>query len=229
MPQSPGNGYSPFSGATTGQVGNVVGRPVVVGDDDLEPERARVLDLGDRGDAAVDGEHEIESFFGKPCQRAGVQPVPLFEARRQMPGHVCTELAQEQHGERRGADAVRVVVAVHTDARAALDCSTDRRDGGFHVAEPQRIVARQLPVEEATCLVDVDVPAAREHRPGRLGDAESRRESPHIGVGALLELPGSRRHRVADGTDGVGRRTRRKPLDVLEFSPRVEDARRSRL
>ena len=48
----------------------LLGGPVMVGDDDLEPERARVLDLGDRGDAAVDGEHEVEALLGEPRQRA---------------------------------------------------------------------------------------------------------------------------------------------------------------
>ena len=54
----------------------------MVGDHDLEPERPRMLDLGDRGDAAVDREDEIESLFGKPRERARVQPVALLEPRR---------------------------------------------------------------------------------------------------------------------------------------------------
>ena len=48
-----------------------VGGPVVVGDDDLEPERARLLDLGDRRDAAVDGEHEVDAFVGEPRRASG--------------------------------------------------------------------------------------------------------------------------------------------------------------
>ena len=95
-----------------------LGRPVVVGDDDLEAERSRMLDLRDGGDAAVDGEHEVEALLGEPRQRAGVQAVALLEARRQMPGDVGVQLAQEEDGERGRADAVGVVVAVHADARA---------------------------------------------------------------------------------------------------------------
>ena len=93
----------------------MLGRPVMVGDDDLEAERPRVLDLGDAGDAAVDREDEVEPLLGQPRQRAGVQAVALLEARRQVPVDVGAELAQQQHGERGGADAVGVVVAVDAD------------------------------------------------------------------------------------------------------------------
>ena len=128
VPQRPGERVVALERRDDRAGGERLGRPVVVGDDDLEPERPRVLDLGDRGDAAVDGQHEVESLLGEPRERAGVQPVALFEARRQMPRHVCSELAQEQDGERGRADAVGVVVAVDADACAALDRSADRRD-----------------------------------------------------------------------------------------------------
>ena len=41
------------------------------------PSDARVLDLGDGGDAAVDGEHELEALLGEPrraCRRSGRSP-----------------------------------------------------------------------------------------------------------------------------------------------------------
>ena len=43
-----------------------VARPVVVGDDDLEPEPPRLGDLGDGGDPAVDGQHEVDAVAGEP-------------------------------------------------------------------------------------------------------------------------------------------------------------------
>jgi hypothetical protein len=52
---------------------------MVVGDDHLEPELARVLHLRDRGDAAVDRDDEVEALVGEPRQRAGVEAVPLLE------------------------------------------------------------------------------------------------------------------------------------------------------
>jgi alkanesulfonate monooxygenase SsuD/methylene tetrahydromethanopterin reductase-like flavin-dependent oxidoreductase (luciferase family) len=57
-------------------------RPVVVGDDDLEAERLRALDLLDRGDAAVDGQHELDALVGEPLERVPVQAVALVEAAR---------------------------------------------------------------------------------------------------------------------------------------------------
>ena len=163
------------------------------------------LDLRDRGDAAVDREHKVESLLGQPRQRARVQPVALLEARRQVPRHIRVELAEKENGKRGRADAVGVVVAVDADPRSTRDGGADCRDGVFHVPERQRIVAGQLPVEEAPCLVDVAMAAPREHRRGRLRDAERLRQGLHVGVRALLELPGSGRHGVNDGTDGVGR------------------------
>jgi hypothetical protein len=59
-----------------------LGGAMVIGDDHLEAERARVLDLGDGGDPAVDSQHEIEAFLGEPRQRARVQAVALLETRR---------------------------------------------------------------------------------------------------------------------------------------------------
>ena len=49
--------------------GERLGRAVVIGDDHLEPERARVLDLGDGRDAAVDRQDEVEALLGEPRQR----------------------------------------------------------------------------------------------------------------------------------------------------------------
>ena len=76
-----------------GAGGERLGRAVVIGDDDLEPERARVLDLGDSGDPAVDGEDEVEALLGEPRQRLPVQAVALLEPRRQMPGDVGIALS----------------------------------------------------------------------------------------------------------------------------------------
>ena len=85
VPQRPANGIVALQRRDDGAGGERLGRAVVVGDDDLEPERARVLDLGDGGDAAVDGQDEVEALLGEPRQRAGVQAVALLEARRQVP------------------------------------------------------------------------------------------------------------------------------------------------
>ena len=195
-----------------GTGGERLGGAMVIGDDDLEPERARVLDLGNRGDPAVDRQDEVEALLGEPRQRLAVQAVPLLEPRGEMPGDVGVKLAQQQHGERRRADAVGVVVAVHADARTGLDRGDDRLDRLTHVAEGEGIVARQRALEEPARLGLVAEPAADEHRRGHVVDLERGRKRPHIGVRARREFPGAGCHRAVEGTATVGR----IPRKVLE-------------
>ncbi len=128
-----------------------------------ETERRRVRDLVDRSDPAVDGEHELEALVGEPRQGLAVQPVALIEPRRQVPRGICTELAQEQHGQRGRADSVGVVVAVHADARSRLDRGGDRRNRFAHVAEQERVVARKLAREESLRCNRIAVAASDEH------------------------------------------------------------------
>ena len=52
-----------------GAVRQLVARPVVIGDDDLQAEPPRLGDLVDRGDAAVDGEHEPVALVGELLER----------------------------------------------------------------------------------------------------------------------------------------------------------------
>ena len=192
--------------------GERLGRAVVIGDDHLEPERARVLDLGDGRDAAVDRQDEVEALLGEPRQRLAVQAVPLLEPRGKMPRDVGVQLAQQQDGERRRADAVGVVVAVHADARTCLDRGDDRLDRLTHVTEGKGIVARQRPLEEPARLGLVAEPAADEHRRGHVVDLERGRKRSHIGVRARRQFPGACCHRAVEGTATVGR----IPRKVLE-------------
>ena len=52
-------------------VGQLVSRPVVVGDDDVQAEPPGRRDLLDGGDAAVDGEHEPVAVLGEPLAVSG--------------------------------------------------------------------------------------------------------------------------------------------------------------
>ena len=89
--------------------------PVMVGDDDFEARRLRLSDLFHRGDAAVDGEQQSASFSREARQRLARDPVPLFEATRQMPLDLGAEIPQDENGESRRTDPVDVVVAVDAD------------------------------------------------------------------------------------------------------------------
>jgi hypothetical protein len=115
------------------------------------------------------------------------------------------ELAQQQDGERRRADPIGVVVAVHANAGAGFDRGGDRLNRLAHVAEGKRVVARQLPIQEAARIVGRAVPAPDEHRGRHLIEGQLGGESAHLCIDTRIELPGSGRHRAVDGTDGVGR------------------------
>src|SRR5436305_566506 len=96
-----------------------------------------------------------------------------------MPCRVGAELAEEEDGERRGADAVGVVVAVDADSRPTRDSVPDRLDRGGHVAERKGIVAGQGALEEGAGRRRVVVPAPDEHRGRRPAEAELGRELAH--------------------------------------------------
>src|SRR5215467_7550292 len=104
----------------------------MVGDDDVEPALPRLGDLGDGGDAAVDGENESAAVVCEPGERLTADAVTLVEAAREVPGDVGTELAQEQDGEGGGGDPVDVVVAVDADPAPLLDGSPNLRAGSLH-------------------------------------------------------------------------------------------------
>jgi hypothetical protein len=115
------------------------------------------------------------------------------------------ELAEQQDGERRGADPVGVVVPVHADAGAGLDRGGDRLDRLAHVAEGKRVVARERALQEPPRLVGRPVPAPDEHRGRHLIEGQLGGESAHLLIHTWIELPSSGRHRADHGTERVGR------------------------
>ena len=134
----------------------------MVGDDHVDAEPPGLLDLGHGGDAAVDREDELHALLGQPRDRRRRDAVALLEAARQVPADVGADLPQRQHGERRRADAVDVVVAVDADPLVPLDRRSQALHGHRHVAEEQRIVGDALGLEE---------------RPGAAGSPRPRRTS----------------------------------------------------
>src|SRR5919204_3062637 len=130
---------------------------MVIRHDDLEPQGPRRSDLLDRGDPTVDGDDEPASLFGETREGLARYPVSLVEAAREMPRNVGPELAQCQDGERGGADAVRVVVAVDADRLPGGDRAPDRLARRGHVSEPEGVVQRLLPGQEGPRLLGVAV------------------------------------------------------------------------
>ena len=142
---------------------------------------------------------------------SALQPVALLEPRRQVPRRLGAELAQQQDGERGGADAVGVVVAVDADARARRDRGADRLD--------RRAPCRRARTGRARAARPRGTAAPRRRRRGRaatsteavvVGDAERLDERPDVGFvrRAIVQVAFSiGRSRVRTASDG---RTRGK-------------------
>ena len=175
-------------------VGQCVAGPVVVGDDHVEPARLRRGNLLHRRDPAVDSHEQAATLVGEPGDRVAGDAVALLEAARQMPLDLGAELPQGQDGERRGADAVDVVVAVDADPLPAGDRGADPLDRDRHVAEQERIVRLDLAGDERPRLREVAIPAPDENRRGDLTEFERVRERLDIGVLARIDRPGTILH-----------------------------------
>ena len=135
-----------------------------------------------------------------------------------MPRDVCSELTKQQHRERRGADAVGVVVAVHADPGARIDRGHDR-------LAPLRACRRaangswpgNAPVEEPPGRGSVAEPAPHEHGSSHLVDRELLRERAHLTEGAGGQIPGCGCHRPRRGYGA--RRTEKKRLFARQTDP----------
>ena len=168
---------------------------VVVGDDDLEPQLARVRDLFDRRHPAVDGEDEPDVLAGQSRQRVAGHAVALLEAARQVPGQVGSQLAEHEDGQGGRADPVGVVVAVDADPLPGGDGGADCVAGPAHVAEQERIVLRQLRSEEAPRRFRCAVAAPHEHAGRHRAERElSRKRLYLVALGGTANLPGAARH-----------------------------------
>jgi hypothetical protein len=175
----------------------------MVRDDDLEVAPPRLGDLLDRGHAAINREDEPAALVGQPRKCFALDAVALLEAARQVPDDVRAELAQDEHRERGRADAVRVVVSVDADALAGGDRALDRVDTSGHVAEQERIVARQRSFQERARLGRVVVTAPNEHTRGRLAQLERVRKGARGALRARFDRP---IHEPSHGTEAIGRR-----------------------
>ena len=175
-------------------------RAVVVADDDGDAARLRVGDRLVGREAAVDAQDQRRTLVGEQVDGLDGDAVALDEAARQVPADLGAELAQRLDGERRRADAVDVVVAVHHDAPAVGDRVLDRRAGIGHRPERERVVQRPLEVEEGPRLGRIAEPAPHEHLGGDARDAE--RVGEPLGVIVRAGREGQRhRRRVVAGAD----------------------------
>ena len=143
---------------------------------------------------------QAAALVGEPRDRDVRDAVALLEAARQMPLDVGAERAQRQDGERRGADAVDVIVAVDADPLAVGDRRADPVDRDGHVPEQERVVRLDLAGDERPRLLEVAVAAPDEDRRRdlpeveRIGERAGRRRSRS---GSIVQEPscmGNRRY-----------------------------------
>ena len=125
-------------------VGKLVAGPVVVGDDDLQPERPCFGDLGHRSDSAVDRDDEAAFLPRETRERVDRDAVSLLETTREVPVDVCAERAEDGDGERGRADAVGVVVAMDADPLASGNCPANRVTRLGHVSQESGVVSGPL-------------------------------------------------------------------------------------
>jgi hypothetical protein len=190
-------------------VGKLLRGPVVVGDDDLEPERPRCGHLGGRRDRAVDRHEQSRAGRGEPLDRRGRQPVAVRPGR-DVPARIGPEPAQRAHEDGRGADAVDVVVAVHDDLRAGGDVAQDRLARLVHARQLERVVALVRGYEGTRGLWR-RVAAPGEHRSGDGRQAELVRERIGGGDGVGRARPAGRRRHGRHRAPRAGRNGATEP------------------
>jgi hypothetical protein len=144
-------------------VGQLLGRAMVVGHDHVHAELSGSRHLRGCRDAAVDRDDQLHALAGQPLQCLGADAVALLEAAGQVPADLGAQRPQHQNGQRRRADAVGVVVAVHADPLARLHGGQDAVAGAGHVAEQQRVVTRALRLEEGAGGGGIAMAAAQQH------------------------------------------------------------------
>ena len=188
-------------------------RRVMVGDDDIHPERARRRDLLDRGHRAVDRDQQLRAAGRQPLDRAAGEPVSVVDPRGQVPVDVRAQRAQRSHQDRRRADAVHVVVAVHGDPRAQV--AEDPGGGGIQT-RPRRERMRIAGGQERTRRLRLSQPPPHEHLRQHVRAAEvlrqpggSRKFVRGDGQARVHDLPEARRV----GGRNRGTMDRMAPLD----------------
>ena len=154
----------------------------MVGDDHVEAARLRGSDLLGRRDPTVDRQEQAAALVGEPRDRVARDAVTFLEAARQVPLDVGAERAKRQDGERRGADAVHVVVAVDADPRSVGDRRANPFDRDCHVPEQKRIVRLDLAGDERPRLLEVTVATPDQNRCRDLPHVERIGERRDVGV-----------------------------------------------
>ena len=167
--------------------------------------------LGDRGDAAVHADHQpVRVLPVHRAERLLVQPVPLFEPRRDVVIDLRPAQPQPADQQGRGGHAVRVVIPVDGDAAAVAH---RRHDPRRRPVQPRhglgRVQARRAGFQEVPRRGRLAQPAGDEHLGRQRGDPQpvrQRRDPRGVvrGVGPLLVRGAAAVRQTALRADGHG-------------------------
>ena len=194
-----------------GQSGRLGGGLVVVGDDDVDAARLRGGDLRNRSDAAVGGDQQAGATSRELVDRRQGEPVAILHPAGDEPIAVGAELSERPDQDRRGRDAVDVIVAVDRDALAGGDRGADRAD---RLANPLEL-GRVMPLvgrEEGACVLDRSVAPANQCDGHGLGKIELAGKLGRLGVRVRLKpetllafcpTGGAHQLRLGPGGDGI--------------------------
>jgi hypothetical protein len=174
------------AGAVVGALGvdhgerrrQLVGRQVVVGDDDADPGGARARDRLHGGDAAVAGDDQRGAGRPRGGEPGGPEVVSIAQPVRHEGNHVGTRGAERAGEHRRGALAVHVVVTVDHDGAAGAHGRGDRVHRLRHAGERAGIReitdgGPQIPARH----VGVSLPPLHQQGGERVGQVQPSRQS----------------------------------------------------
>ena len=113
---------------------------VVVQHEDVNFFTVEKFDGLDGSGATIDSKHDVHvEFFEAFLQGHGAQAVAAVEAAGQIRLHVPAQLGQHLREQRRGADAVHVVVAIDQQPLVVFPRLPEPLDGGIHVWNQKRV------------------------------------------------------------------------------------------
>ena len=134
-------------------VWDVVEHFVVIGDDQIQSDSQCFFGFRDRGDAAIDGNHQRDAARFRLLNRFDIQAISFVEAVRHVEVGFATELFDQPNENGGAGHAVRVVVAEHADEIAVADRVRDAIDGGIHARQAvRRVQPCEWRFEEPQCL-----------------------------------------------------------------------------
>ena len=111
---------------------------MVVGDDQVDPQRSGPIGGIDRGHVAVDGNDNAAPHLLGALDAASLESVSVVDAVRHEVVDVGAKGTQRHQQHNRAGDSVDVVVAVDDDSLATADRDQQAVDGCFHLREFER-------------------------------------------------------------------------------------------